>query len=64
MDRGAVLAHLEIAERYVDTGGRYIGRLRDTVDARARGGSDTKATHVQRDDLTVDHCLSGLAHPR
>ena len=24
MDRGVVLAHLEVAERYVDTGGRYI----------------------------------------
>ena len=39
-----VLAHLEVAERYVDTGGRYIGRLRETIDARARGGSDTTAT--------------------
>ena len=36
-----VLAHLEVAERYVDTGG---DRLRETIDARARGGSDTTAT--------------------
>ena len=39
-----ILAHLEIAERYVDTGGRYIGRLRQTIDERADGGSDTTAT--------------------
>ena len=39
-----ILAHLEIVERYVDTGGRYIGRLRKTIDARADGGSDTTAT--------------------
>ena len=44
MDRSVVLAHLEVAERYVDTGGRYIGRLRETIEARARGGSDTAAT--------------------
>ena len=44
MDRGVILAHLEIAERYVDTGGRYIGRLRETIDARARRGSDTTVT--------------------
>jgi hypothetical protein len=44
VDRGVVLAHLEVAERYVDTGGRYIDRLRETIDARARGGSDTTAT--------------------
>ena len=44
MDRGVVLAHLEVAERYVDTGGRYIDRLQETIDARARGGSDTTAT--------------------
>ena len=44
MDRGVVLAHLKVAERYVDTGGRYIDRLRETIDARARGGSDTTAT--------------------
>jgi hypothetical protein len=44
MDRGVILAHLEIAERYVDTGGRYIGRLRKTIDARADGGSDSTAT--------------------
>ena len=43
MDRGVILAHLEIAERYVDTGGRYIGRLRKTIDARADGGSDSTA---------------------
>jgi hypothetical protein len=35
---------LEVAERYVDTGGQYIGRLRETIDARAGGGFDTTAT--------------------
>ena len=44
MDRSVVLGHLEIAERYVETGGRYIDRLRDTIDTRARDGSDTTAT--------------------
>ena len=44
MDRRVFLAHLDVAERYVDTGGRYIGRLRETIEARARGGSDTAAT--------------------
>lgn len=53
MDRGVVLAHLEVAERYVDTGGRYIDRLRETIDARARGGSDTTATQDLLRHLTT-----------